>query len=226
MNAEPSGPVTRITFIRHGEVGKRENFYGRFPGYWLGPVGQEQAQSTALALEEDPLDALFASPLLRTRQTAMAIHERQPGVPFATDVRLLEVFTRFDGCPMSVLEQRGYDLYTGEEPPYEQPADVLRRLLDFAAEVMGGPHAGGHVAAVTHGDPLTFLLGWALGLPVGPATRNLLGECGLPESYPGCCAMATVTLKRTEEGIAAVDVRYRNPASGIPVTVFLIEAIP
>lgn len=216
MSSSPPARATRITFIRHGEVGKRENFYGRFPGFWLGPVGQEQAQAVALALADDPLDALFASPLLRTRQTAMAIHERQPRVPFGTDDRLLEVFTRFDGCPMLVLEQRGYDLYTGETPPYEQPADVLRRLLDFAAEVVDGPHAGGHVAAVTHGDPLVFLLGWALGLPVDPSTRRLLASRGLPEPYPGCCAMVTVEFEDAGHGIRAAGVRYRNPAAGIP----------
>ncbi len=216
MSPSPPGFVTRITFIRHGEVEKRKNFYGRLPGFWLSQAGQEQAQAAALALVEDPVDAVFASPLLRTRQTAMAIHERQPQVPFATDDRLLEVFTRFDGCPMPQLEQRGYDLYTGEGPPYEQPADVLRRLLEFAAGIMNGPHAGGHVAAVTHGDPLLFLLGWALGLPVDATTRGLIAGQGLPESYPGLCAMITLGLERTPQGIRAAGVRYRNPGAGIP----------
>lgn len=216
MNPASGSRVTRITFIRHGEVEKRENFYGRLPGFWLSPEGQEQAQATALALADDPPDALFSSPLLRTRQTAMAIHERFPKAPFATDDRLLEVFTRFDGCPMSVLEERGFDLYTGEQPPYEQPGDVLRRLLDFAAEAAAGLHAGGHIVAVSHGDPLTFLLGWAMSLPVGPSTRALLARNGLPELYPGYCCMATVKIETTADGIQAAGLRYRNPWAGIP----------
>ena len=208
-----SGHITRIAFVRHGEVFHRQNYYGRLQGFWLGPRGQEQAQATALALQDAPVSAVFASPLLRTCQTAMAIIERHPGVPFHFDERLLEVFTPFDGQPMEVLEARAFDLYTGVEGPYEQPADVLARVLGFCRDVCLR-FANQTVVAVTHGDVITFLLSWALGLPTEPSARNRLAERGLPEPYPDCCSVTTLHLQSIDGTTRLIEVSYQNPSTG------------
>lgn len=206
--------TTRISFVRHGEVLHRQNYYGRLPGTWLGPTGQEQAQATAKFLQAEPLAAVFASPLLRTCQTAMAIIERHPGIPFNFDGRLLEVFTPFDGEPMAVLEARSFDLYTGVGPPYEQPGDIIARVLEFARDVCDR-FAGQSVVAVTHGDVILFLLSWALGLPTEPAVRNRLLEHGLPEPYPACGAVTTLCFQNIAETVRLTGVSYRNPTSGL-----------
>lgn len=208
-----ASPPTRISFVRHGVVQHGQNYYGRLPGTWLGPVGQEQAQATALLLQAEPVAAVFASPLLRTCQTAMAIFERHPGIPFAVDDRLLEVFTPFDGQPMAVLEARAFDLYTGVGPPYEQPAAILARARDFIDDICAR-FAGRHVVAVTHGDVITFLLIWALGHPPEPSARNRLAEWGLPEAYPACASVTTLQFQTLAAETRLVGASYRNPTSG------------
>lgn len=212
MTSTAPGP-TRISFVRHGEVLHRQNYYGRLAGTWLGPTGQEQAQATAHVLQEQPLAGVLASPLLRTCQTAMAITERHPGIPFEPDARLLEVFTPFDGQPMAVLEARSFDLYTGIGPPYEQPADVLRRALEFARD-MCHRFAGQAVVAVTHGDVIAFLLSWALGLKTEPSARDQLAQRGLPEPYPACGSVTTLHFQTSGPAIRLVGASYRNPTSG------------
>lgn len=204
---------TRISFVRHGVVQHGQNYYGRLPGTWLGPAGQEQAQATALVLQAEPVAAVFASPLLRTCQTAMAIFERHPGIPFAVDERLLEVFTPFDGEPMAVLEARAFDLYTGVGPPYEQPAAILARARDFIDDICAR-FAGRHVVAVTHGDVITFLLVWALGHPPEPSARNCLAEWGLPEPYPACASVTTLHFQTLAGETRLIGASYRNPTSG------------
>lgn len=204
--------LTRLSLVRHGEVQHRENYYGRLPGTWLGPVGQAQAQATAQVLQDQAVAAVYSSPLLRTCQTAMAILERHPGIPFTIDPRLLEVFTPFDGEPMAVLEARNFDLYTGVGPPYEQPADVLARVLDFARDCCGR-WPGQQVVAVTHGDVLAFLLGWALDLPPEPAARTRLAERGLPEPYPACASITTLSFQEADGHIRLTAAAYHNPGA-------------
>lgn len=222
--APPPGP-TRLSLIRHGEVQHRENYYGRLPGTWLGPVGQGQAQAAAMALLTEPVAAVFASPLLRTCQTAMAVFERHPGAPFAVEPRLLEVYTPFDGEPMAVLEARGYDLYTGVGPPYEQPADIWARGLDFARDACRR-FPGQHVVAITHGDVIAFLLAWALGLPAEPASRTRLAELGLPDPYPACGSITTLEFETTTTGTRLTAAAYLNPGSGCHAPALACAAMP
>ena len=56
------------------------------------------------------------------------------------------------------------DYYTGVGPPYEQPSDIVNRVLAFF-EKRGRRHAGQDVLAVTHGDVIIFTMIWARGLP-------------------------------------------------------------
>ena len=63
------------------------------------------------------------------------------------------------------MTARNWDIYTGTEPPYEQPADILRRVQEFVAEVRA-QHCGQRIALVTHGDVVMFMTLWAKGLPL------------------------------------------------------------
>jgi broad specificity phosphatase PhoE len=62
----------RLLLIRHGQT--PSNVLGRLdtarPGAGLTDLGVEQAERIALTLDGRPLDAIVASPLLRTQQTA------------------------------------------------------------------------------------------------------------------------------------------------------------
>jgi broad specificity phosphatase PhoE len=162
---------TRIHFIRHGDVeNPKDIFYGRLPGFGLSEEGRRQAQAAAEALRDAPIRAIFSSPLLRATETADIIAASRDDLRVELSDLLLEVHVPFDGQHISEVIKRQWDVFAGNEPPYEQPADVLRRALQFIAEVRQN-YLGQEVVAVTHGDVLVFLLSWANGAPITSAQR-------------------------------------------------------
>lgn len=74
----PVGPtvVTRIWFVRHGEV--EAPFVGTFVGRTdvpLSDLGRHQAQAVATFLENQGIDAILTSPRTRSRHTAAPLAE-------------------------------------------------------------------------------------------------------------------------------------------------------
>ncbi|MGD9099050.1 MAG: histidine phosphatase family protein [Anaerolineae bacterium] len=166
---------TQIHLIRHGHVHNPQAiYYGRLPGFSLSDKGRRQAQAAARTLRDKPLAALFSSPLLRATQTAIILAQ-QHGLSLQITELVNEVYTPFDGQPSSELEQHGWDLYTGTEPPYEQPMDILARAQQFMTNVRQ-QYAGQHVAAVTHSDLIAFAILWALGQPISPKHKRKLNQ--------------------------------------------------
>jgi probable phosphoglycerate mutase len=161
---------TTILLVRHGEVHNPQGvFYGRLPRFGLSALGRRQAAAAAEALSgaSSPLipGAFFCSPMLRTRQTAQLIAGRYPELKRRLSSRLTEVYSPYDGCPMAMLESRNWEVYEGIPASYEQPADVLTRILSFCGAVRR-QFPGERVLAVTHGDLIYFLTLWAMGQTV------------------------------------------------------------
>jgi probable phosphoglycerate mutase len=164
-------PVTTLHLIRHGEVhNPRGIFYGRLPRYRLGPDGRAQAKAAAALLASEPVTAIYCSPMLRARQTAAVIAAALPGAGLRVSRRLNEVRVPLEGRPLEEGARRNWDIYTGNRPPYESPADVLARMLRFVAACRRR-HAAQTVAAVTHGDPIAFLMLWAWGQAYTPSRK-------------------------------------------------------
>lgn len=166
--------VTTIHFIRHGEVhNPDEIYYGRLPDFYLSERGRLQAAATARELTTPKLDAIYTSPMERAIETAEIIAGEQDGIaPSFTDA-IIEVHSPFDGQPISQMATRNWDIYTGTEPPFEQPADILRRVQALVAEVRA-QHCGQRVALVTHGDVVMFMTLWAKGLPLDAEAKQAL----------------------------------------------------
>ncbi|MBN1995172.1 MAG: MSMEG_4193 family putative phosphomutase [Anaerolineae bacterium] len=66
---------TTVLFIRHGENewSKRDKLAGRTPGVHLNEYGRQQAKALGKYLAKVKLNAIYASPLERTMETAQAI---------------------------------------------------------------------------------------------------------------------------------------------------------
>jgi probable phosphoglycerate mutase len=74
--------ATRIIAIRHGETAW--NVDSRLQGHLdipLNDVGLWQARQAALALADEPIDAIYSSDLQRAWVTAQAIAETTTGAP-------------------------------------------------------------------------------------------------------------------------------------------------
>ncbi|HLF29241.1 MAG TPA: histidine phosphatase family protein [Anaerolineae bacterium] len=206
--------MTTITFVRHGHVYNPHNFfYGRLPGYPLSDEGRRQAQAAAETLRAESLAAVYSSPQVRAQQTAQIILASRPPTLFEISDLLDEVFTPFDGRPVSEVIARDWDLYSHVGPPYEQPIDVLNRILEFTMEARA-KHTGQHVLAVTHGDCIVFMLLWAAGVPVTPQNKKDLRNWGLPIQHPAPASITTFVY-RTDASDEAPTYTYAEPLQSL-----------
>lgn len=164
--------VTRIWLIRHGAVEARgqSRCYGRL-NVALSSEGLAQIASVADRLSQEPLSAIYASPLLRTTQSAELI-----AAPHGLAVRREEALREMH---FGDFEGRTYDEIAASHPEiYQQwmtsPTDVQfpggecfremqNRVLQLMEQIRRA-HAGSTVAIVTHGGVNRIVLAAALHL--------------------------------------------------------------
>jgi len=168
---------TIIHCVRHGEAENPEGvYYGRRPGFPLNERGIRQARAAAEVLREKPLVAIYASTMERTRQTAQYIADLHPGIQVVISDLLIEAHTPFEGRSFAEIRKLEVDAYANSAPPYEQPEEILARMRRFT-RLVRAQHDGEQVAAVTHGDPVAFLMLWARNRPLNSEERKRL-YCG------------------------------------------------
>lgn len=188
-------PETYIHLVRHGEVhNPRKILYGRLPRFRLSDNGVRQAGETGRYLKDVPLAALFSSPLLRARQTAGEIRRFHPELDLHISKLLNEVHTVFEGVPGEQIDRKRGDIYSGAGSGYEQPGDIFHRVQRFLLRVRKQYH-GQHVAAVSHGDVVTFTVLWAKGWELTPLNKTRLLKAGYPAGYPAHASVTTLTFK-------------------------------
>ena len=201
MESEP----IKIYLIRHGEVHNPDQIlYGRLPGFRLNDNGRRQAREAGKTLNGRSIDAVFSSPMLRARQTAQAILAHHPHLKLRISGLINEVCTSFEGRPGAEIDARDGDVYTGVNACYEQPRDILLRTRRFISRV-SRRYPNGRVAAVTHGDMITFMVLWAKGFGPTPGNKTRLLQAGYPVSYPAHASITALTYQGTSsEEIPAV----------------------
>jgi broad specificity phosphatase PhoE len=122
---------------------------------------------------------------------------------------LTEVHTAFEGHPLAEVDGLRDDIYTGAPAGFEQPADIVARATGFVRRVRS-LYEGKHIAAVTHGDIIVFMILWAKAMPLTPAGKLGLSATGVLDSYPATGSITTFTFRtlRPDEKPA---VRYMKP---------------
>lgn len=199
--------TTQIHMVRHGEVfNPRKILYGRLPRFALSAGGREQARSVARRLRSRPIQAVFTSPMLRTRQTAGEIAAYHNGLKPSHSKFLNEICNPFEGRPGAEIDDRHGDVYTGAAACFEQPADVVQRVRQFIARVRRR-HAAQQVVAVTHGDVITFMVLWAKGFSLTPINKARLHKTGYPAAYPALASITTL-IYRSNDPEEKPEVRY------------------
>ena len=199
-----------ISFVRHGHVhNPGAVFYGRLPGFGLDGQGLQEAQRAGRALLGKNLAAVFSSPLLRARQTAREILACTGGRRLRITKLLTEVHAPFEGHPSAEVDGVRDDIYTGAPAGFEQPADIVARATGFVQR-MRRQYAGKHIAAVTHGDIIVFMILWAKAMPLTPANKLGLSASGVLDGYPapGSITMFTFSTLSPDE---KPGVRYFKP---------------
>ncbi len=195
--------MTRILFVRHGHMEEMEiKIHGRAQ-VGLSAKGTAQIEELARGFDGVKLDALYTSPVRRTRETADILAKALGLKPQAIDDLAELDFGRWSGGLREDLEKdelyRRFNAFRsgtripGGESMIEtqtRAAKVLERVRD--------EHPDGAVALVSHGDVIRSALCFCLGMPldlwlrlaVEPASVSAVdfGEWGvrlLALNFPG-----------------------------------------
>lgn len=179
--------VTRILAIRHGETAWNRD--ARIQGQLdipLNDTGRWQAERTAAALADEPIEAVYASDLARARETAAAIaHAR--GLPLQTHAGLRERhFGAFQGRTWAELEREHSDVvraWKARVPDFAPPGG--ESLLDLRARVEGtfaelaARHPGAQIVVVAHGGVLDILYRAATGVDLQAPRAWAMGNAAI-----------------------------------------------
>ncbi len=92
MPDDITAPCTRILLVRHAETNwnRTRRFQGR-SDLPLNQKGRDQAHALALALKEEPITAIYSSPLARAMETAHIVKVFHPLAPLFAEPGLLEM---------------------------------------------------------------------------------------------------------------------------------------
>jgi broad specificity phosphatase PhoE len=179
----------RLFLLRHAQtVWNQERRYQGWQDPPLSEAGQAQARATAAALAGTPLQAVYASPLRRARETAAAVAR-----PHGLAVRLHEGFKEmgfglWEG--RSVEEARALDAeryqawietpHLATPPGGEGLGEVQQRVLAGLGDLRAA-HDGQTVCLVCHGITARILILEALGLPLPRLWSVQVSAAGLSE---------------------------------------------
>jgi broad specificity phosphatase PhoE len=205
--------TTTVSLVRHGEVhNPGQIYYGRLPDYALNEMGREQAGAAADYFRSRTVANIYASPMLRTQQTAEII-ARMCGLTFQTIELLNEVHSPFDGDPLSVLAGRAWDLYSGSAAKFEQMVDVLERVVNFI-KWSADQYPGQHTVGVTHGDLLGLAFLWGQGVTAKdlPEKGRSYENLGMSDNYPAPASIVSLVWRKGDEA-EQPQVTYFNPAA-------------
>ena len=165
---------TWVYLARHGEVLHAAE--GRFFGHTdvaLSPAGLEQAAALGGRLGTEPIEAVYASDLLRAQQSAAPLAAaRGTGVIAVPPLREMAM-GRWEGLTFAEIRAREPELCDRWlADPFAMPFPEGEGLDDLRARVVPAlrrvveRHSGGRIAVIAHGGTNRVILGEVLGLPL------------------------------------------------------------
>ena len=179
--------MTELILLRHGETDWNREL--RFQGHVdvaLNAIGLEQARRLARRLAGEMAHGLYASDLLRARQTAHPV-ARQLALASVTDPALREQnFGRVDGMKVDDIKVQHPQAWEGwlrfdEDfcmPEGESARQFHARVMDAVYRLVAA-HPGQTVVVVTHGGVLDMIYRTALSLGLNGPRQSEIPNAGL-----------------------------------------------
>lgn len=143
--------VTRVALIRHGMTDW--NIAGKLQGRTdipLNDVGRRQAEQVAVALQTEPWDALYTSPLARAYETAEIIGGILQLRPQMVADLTERNFGHLEGLTRDELNRSYPDRARNVPAGVESPED-LRARAENCLSALAGTHPGGGIVVISHG---------------------------------------------------------------------------
>ena len=164
--------MTVFHLLRHGEHGLLGRVLaGRMPGVGLTERGRAEIAAVAERLAGEPIAAIYASPLQRTRESAEIIAARlQLPIEFRDDVIELD-FGEWTGATFdSIRADPRWEAWRTQRslarlPGGESMREVQRRSVDALLDI-NQRHPHQTVVVVSHGDVIRSVLLFTLGMPL------------------------------------------------------------
>lgn len=161
-----------MLLVRHGETPTTGTVLpGRAPGLHLSERGRAQSERVAERLAGLPVDAIYSSPLERTRETAEPT-AACTGLEVNNDDGLIECdFGEWTGAALAELaglpewQTVQHNPSAFRFPNGEGFAQMQARMVG-TLEVLCADHAGGVVVCFSHADPIKAAVAHALGTPL------------------------------------------------------------
>ena len=185
-HARKPPPSTLVLFVRHGQTPTTgSTLPGRAPGLHLADSGRTQADVAATRLSLlKRIDAVYASPLERTRETAAPI-ARARKLAVRIDRGLLECdFGDWTGRKLNELrklpEWNAVQRYpSGFRFPDGESFTEMQTRMVTAVDRLVTRHSGGVVVAVSHADPIKAAVAHAMGVHLDLFQRVVISPCSI-----------------------------------------------
>lgn len=178
--------ATTVLFVRHGQTPTTGNILpGRAKGLHLGDEGRQQAAAVGDRLAAlQKVEAIYCSPLERTRETAAPIADRL-GVKTTIERDLLECdFGDWTGKRLDRLrklpEWTTVQRYpSGFRFPNGESFSEMQTRMTRAINNIRARHPRGTVVVVSHADPIKAAVADALGTHLDLFQRIVISPCSV-----------------------------------------------
>jgi probable phosphoglycerate mutase len=176
--------VTVFHLLRHGEPNVFGRINGRLPGVGLSDKGRGEIAAVAERFAAEKIEAIYSSPLQRTRETAEIVADRL-GLPVQYREDVIELdFGEWTGLTADEIRRderwqmwancRSIAAIPGGESWRQVQDRVVHALFDLQRL-----HPDDSVVVVSHGDVIRAGLLFALGMPLDFHSRIEVGLASL-----------------------------------------------
>ncbi len=202
-------PVTTILLVRHGQTPTTgQSLPGRAKGLHLSDTGHQQAVDVAKRLETFPrIDAIYASPLERTRETAAPLAKALKQ-KVNIDKGLIECdFGDWTGAKLSDLMKKPEWATVQRAPstfrfPNGESFTEMQVRISTALDAIRGRHPGGVVVCFSHADPIKAALAHAMGTHLDLFQRIVVSTCSVSALAYGTSSPVVLTVNSTGGSLA------------------------
>ncbi len=203
---------TLILLVRHGQTPTTGKILpGRASGLHLAESGVLQAEAVALRIAELPrVDAIYASPLERARETAAPIAKALKQ-RVKINKGLLECdFGDWTGEKLGVLMKKPEWSTVQRAPssfrfPNGESFTEMQSRMVTALDGIRAAHPGGVVVCVSHADPIKAAVAHAIGTHLDLFQRIVISTCSV--SAVAYSAHGPVVLTVNSTGRSLADLR-------------------